>query len=727
VSNANTTSTNRPEIRVGLPYSSAGVLCQAAAGGATLISAGSLRRRSEAADGSREWRFAPIGLAAWRTRAALDSAGFVAMVQGGYRWSVSEYVEFVVTNSGDGSRPFPWEWWSAMDYCCEPEIAADRAEVLERVRLTVESYREHLEELDYWRHEGIDDVPDPLPILQGRRPADYVACAEALLDVLLENGRDGLPELVGIGSVCRRDLHGDEGLLGILDALHAALPDGVRLHLFGVKGDALPHLVERYGSRVAAIDSMAWDFRARKEARAAGISNTVEHRAEWLRHWRAAQIAKVDEAVARLEAAADEADLDDELEAADEQLELELNDSHPGATAPASNPGATMNPNETLETGEALALFDLGYEHASHLSTSGRNLSHPSAPDDVVVELLEARRFELSTDCASTCPRAAEVSAGAAAYLESLEPELDDQVDEALLVAGPAGYRYPVPVDVLASSVHVDGVAVSRVQFPDGDVRAVASRDLVSPTPAPAMTARELLGRVGVRALRCWSYFDGPGRPPAVAELGEPDALESLRRAALELDRNSDPGLEVGGLLELLACIVDPSGRSWSTVELEGEVVLVADDDLEVLEDRADDLEGLQLATHYTRRDRALELYRRRLELEHDLDDLVEYLDDRARFPVPYTIGQWCAGSCPSGAIYYSRQGDVDGPLVWSSPGWDLHAELPIQIDVGGVFIRTAWILVPWQGEPTLDRALYVAALRLVLNQLEQAELEVLS
>lgn len=291
-------SLSRPSVRIGLPYSSDGELAQTASalGASTLLSAGSFRRRSESKDGSRDWRWTPIGFAAWKTASALDSAGFVAMMQGGYRWDVSSYVEFVVTNSGDGSRPFPWEWWSAMDYCCEPEIATDRDEVLCRVKKTIESFRETLEELDYWKEEGVSDVPDPLPILQGRRPEDYLECARALAEVLTENGRSGLPVLVGIGSVCRRELYGEEGLFEILDVLHKELPESVRLHLFGVKGDVLPHLLERYPNRVESVDSMAWDFRARKEARAARISNTTSHRSKWLSKWYRTQERKIDAA-----------------------------------------------------------------------------------------------------------------------------------------------------------------------------------------------------------------------------------------------------------------------------------------------------------------------------------------------------------------------------------------------------------------------------------------------
>lgn len=282
-------------ILVGLPYASDGRLLEAAqaAGVPALISAGSLhrRRRRPLPDGSRPWGFTRIGPAAWRLLrgCALDSAGFVAMRQGGYRWTVAEYVEWVATCAGDGSRPFPWLWWSAMDYCCEPEIAGNRLAVERRIAQTVASYAEHLEALDWWHDEGVEDVPDPMPVLQGREPGDYVACAQWLGAVRARAGRQELPGLVGVGSVCRRPLDGPEGLLDVVAALDAALPAHVRLHLFGVKGAACPELATRFPHRVESVDSMAWDFRARRDALEQGISSSVEHRAAHLRHWVARQ------------------------------------------------------------------------------------------------------------------------------------------------------------------------------------------------------------------------------------------------------------------------------------------------------------------------------------------------------------------------------------------------------------------------------------------------------
>lgn len=302
----------RPIVILGLPYSEAGRLAQEASslGAATLISAGSLYR---AKAGKNRQGFQTIGRAAWTTGASLDSAGFTAMIQGGYRWTVAAYVAFVVTNGGDenSGRPFPWRWWSAMDYCVEPEIAGDRAEVERRIAMTVESYGETLDELEGWRQEGATDVPDPLPILQGRDPADYVACARALAAVIdarhpctcplgdedcpaeWHRTTVGLPELVGLGSVCRRNVHGPDGLIAVLEALDAELPAHVRLHLFGVKGQALPHLAH-LAHRIASVDSMAWDTRARVTAREAGIPNDTEHRAAHMRDWHGRQVAALE-------------------------------------------------------------------------------------------------------------------------------------------------------------------------------------------------------------------------------------------------------------------------------------------------------------------------------------------------------------------------------------------------------------------------------------------------
>ena len=193
---------------------------------------------------------------------ALDSAGFVAMFcYGGYRWTVDQYVGLA------GVRP--WAWWAAMDFCCEPEIAADRDEVARRVTLTVETLARCR---DAAARAG---VPAPMPVLQGRLPADYVRCADAMPD---------LPALVGVGSVCRRQLGGPDGLMEIVRVLDAALPRATALHLFGVKGTAIAALSGH--PRVASVDSMAWDFAARIEKHKNGVSGSpLAYREGYLTRW----------------------------------------------------------------------------------------------------------------------------------------------------------------------------------------------------------------------------------------------------------------------------------------------------------------------------------------------------------------------------------------------------------------------------------------------------------
>lgn len=199
---------------------------------------------------------------------ALDSAGFVAMSRyGGYPWTVPQYVELAALGS--------WRWWGQMDYCCEPEVAADRGEVIHRMVRSTYYLKACRQQARVWRDQGIDWLQDPLPILQGWRPEDYARCAE-WYDHILEGA---WPALVGIGSVCRRSLYGEDGLFAILDTLDDALPLHVHCHLFGVKGAFLRH-AQRY-PWVVSTDSMAWDFhamkvtQARRKVRAAELGMTL--------------------------------------------------------------------------------------------------------------------------------------------------------------------------------------------------------------------------------------------------------------------------------------------------------------------------------------------------------------------------------------------------------------------------------------------------------------------
>lgn len=192
---------------------------------------------------------------------ALDSSGFVAMLlYSGYRWPVSAYVSFAASH--------PFKWWAAMDYCCEREVAADRQEVLRRVRETVRGLKACQDEA------ASQGATPPMPVLQGWKPDDYLRCYDQM-------GGLPLPDLLGLGSVCRRHLGGPDGLLTIIATLDRVLPQRHKLHLFGVKGTAIPELAGH--PRIHSVDSMAWDAAARREK--GERSCTVDYRIDHLCRW----------------------------------------------------------------------------------------------------------------------------------------------------------------------------------------------------------------------------------------------------------------------------------------------------------------------------------------------------------------------------------------------------------------------------------------------------------
>ncbi|MGI8547331.1 MAG: DUF7221 family queuine tRNA-ribosyltransferase-like protein [Gemmatimonadaceae bacterium] len=208
---------------------------------------------------------------------ALDSAGFVAMARyGGYDWTPEQYVTQLVA-------AFPFTWWSSMDCCVEPEVASDRTAVRLRV---AETSRMYVECRRVARDLGLSA---PLPILQGRTPGDYEFAAD-LHPVALD-----WPDLIGVGSMCRRHTDGPEGLLAVVERLDQVLPSHVKLHLFGVKSDGCSALMREaaYSDRIASIDSCAWDFAARKRY---PTGRTMERRVGVMREWYERQIANAGEA-----------------------------------------------------------------------------------------------------------------------------------------------------------------------------------------------------------------------------------------------------------------------------------------------------------------------------------------------------------------------------------------------------------------------------------------------
>lgn len=249
-------------------------------------------------------QFASPSTFGWTTDAcnvALDSAGFVAMKQwssrgsqsgigGVYAWSLEQYLQLVCD---------VWpRWFSAPDACVEPEIAKDERTVRERCDLTIKLLEECL--LMAWHYSSKMDgnFRPPVPVLQGWRESDYRTSLQRTLEVWDEctigTQFERQPTLMGIGSVCRRQLHHPEhGLYRILDSVAKNLPPGIKLHLFGVKGAALAQIRAHY-PMVASVDSMAWDFGARVEARKQSLPNTMAHRLGHMGRWYEAGLSRID-------------------------------------------------------------------------------------------------------------------------------------------------------------------------------------------------------------------------------------------------------------------------------------------------------------------------------------------------------------------------------------------------------------------------------------------------
>lgn len=218
-------------------------------------------------DGLRRWtgfNVKPLANAHGLCAVYLDSAGFVAaQLYGGFEWTVEDYVALAAA--------YPFARWFSMDCCVEPEIAANRSVVLDRIASTIRlNVLCRNAALSYGIHDTF------APVIQGWEARDYAACVE------------GMPwiseySLVGCGSMCRRPVHGPNGILHVLSVLDAVLPAGVKLHLFGLKSQGAEAV--RCHPRVASVDSQAWGSAARWDALKAGISKTDAYCAEVMTDW----------------------------------------------------------------------------------------------------------------------------------------------------------------------------------------------------------------------------------------------------------------------------------------------------------------------------------------------------------------------------------------------------------------------------------------------------------
>lgn len=256
------------EVILGLPYLSAGPMTQTARrlGATVLLSASTFCRYTDV--GPMPARWLPEGHSGNRGKRArewsgwnlqqlvhaqgltldLDSAGFVSlMVHRGYDWTPASYVNGLCA-------AYPWRRFSSLDMCVEPEIARDRATVRERIARTVSLNREcRLAAED----AGIADRL--MPVIQGATADDYLRCYDAMSAHLAPG------MVIGVGSMCRRKMGGEDGIIAIMERLDREMPAGLLLHGFGLKGNSAS-VIAMMSHRIASIDSQAYGVRARQLA-----------------------------------------------------------------------------------------------------------------------------------------------------------------------------------------------------------------------------------------------------------------------------------------------------------------------------------------------------------------------------------------------------------------------------------------------------------------------------
>lgn len=220
---------------------------------------------------------------------ALDSRGFMELwLNGEWTMTPEEYVALTLRCDTEIGL---LEWAAPMDWMCEKEVLAitaardaertgrparslDYQRRLHQVR-TVENFQ-LLERLWYDQ----TDVESPyMPPVQGDEPEHYVFCTE----LYAEAGVDlRAYELVGLGSICRRD---DVGEIGeIITAVREAVDPTLPLHGFGMKTLAL----RRFGDQILTADSASWSYNARRNAPMPGCvgHQSCSNCLRWALAWR---------------------------------------------------------------------------------------------------------------------------------------------------------------------------------------------------------------------------------------------------------------------------------------------------------------------------------------------------------------------------------------------------------------------------------------------------------
>lgn len=220
---------------------------------------------------SRRWM--PKRLPRARTRWALDSGGFTELKDHG-QWTITPY-QYAAEVGRFSDEIGLLDFAAPMDWMCEPQILAKTGKsIREHQYRTVANYL-HLRDLN----SGLPFIP----VLQGFTLDDYLRCA----DIYADNDVDLTAGLVGLGTICRR-----QNMVEAEVIVRRLAGEGVALHGFGVKITGL----DWYGDALESADSMAWSYRARKEARAGARGdcgkNSCANCLHYALDWRADVLAR---------------------------------------------------------------------------------------------------------------------------------------------------------------------------------------------------------------------------------------------------------------------------------------------------------------------------------------------------------------------------------------------------------------------------------------------------
>ncbi|MEU4513231.1 hypothetical protein AB0G05_27355 [Nonomuraea wenchangensis] len=192
---------------------------------------------------------------------AIDSGAFTELSL--YHEFVTTPEEYVAALARYDDELTVLDWAAPQDWMCEPWMLAKTGlTVAEHQRRTVANF---LRLTELWPEVSDADCP-VMPVLQGWTVDDYLACVALYAEHGVRLAEDY--EIVGVGSVCRRQASAEIG-----DIFRTLAALDLPLHGFGVKLAGL----RRYGRYLVTADSMAWSYAGRRTPTRCG---STRHKSE---------------------------------------------------------------------------------------------------------------------------------------------------------------------------------------------------------------------------------------------------------------------------------------------------------------------------------------------------------------------------------------------------------------------------------------------------------------